>query len=1090
VNPKHTLSPFVAKIRLLCCGLGLAGQLSLTFGATNAIGPDNGFLPPNYARPFPPGRALLLPDGKYLLFLNFFDTLTDQATGAVVRFLPNGTVDNSFNFSREYKGVSDATPADNDKLYVAAVRYLYGTKEAEQILRLNADGSIDPTFAAATVGGADPFQDVREIIVQPDGKVIVVGLFRTFGGNDARDGIVRLLSDGTVDPSFAPVTINGTYPQVYAGALQSDGKILIGGTFSNVNGVADVGVVRLNTDGSLDTSFQATGFSRYSLGALIRAIALQSDGQILVSGKLRIGTGFPNRRTPLVRLNPSGTLDSTFDASGFFASTGTGRELVMQPDGKIVMVIESSVYRVNSNGSYDPSFHQPGFIDATLVSPFSDGTPVTINRYADGRFLVGGIFTDADPPGNPNYAHCGVVGLNSDGNVDTTFTTSHRTGIETAPSSFARLSDGSTLVAFSKKIDPPVPYNLGRLLPDGTVDSTFTLSSSDPSRFLADFSARGIEPLPDGNFLVYGVDSYDVPYYGKVRPNGVEDTTFATNQGAPFQTAMVGPDGSIVGASGTDAQLTFFLPFARLQADGQVAPFGNNAIHDAQVIRDVNGMLMEVYIGNRVLAVQPDGKVLVQYFAQDRLFHFVRLNPDGSIDGSFAETNFTPTDLSEDFPFIFDYQAGAYVQPYNGVWTASPSLIDAHVQSDGRIIVTGHFTTFGNRSARGIARLNPNGSFDDTFNVGGGAQWRASTETSTFYPAVENIEPAGDKFLITGTFEAFNGTSSPGIAQLNADGSVDSSFVAPVQRDKRSRVASAFKAQPDGSFLLSGPYIVNGESTARSLIRLVPLAPNVGNISTRLAVGTGDNALIEGFIVQGPAGSSKKILVRAIGPSLAQFGIPDALSNPILEIHDAGGATVATNNDWKTTQIGGLIAGNQFAEINASGLAPTDDLESAIVADLAPGSYTAVVRGAGDTAGTGVVDAFDLAPGSAARLANIATRGLVQPGDGLMIGGFIVQNGPLQVVVRAIGPSLVPFGIPNALPDTTLQLRDQQGALVLENDDWRSSQAQELINLGLQPSDDLEAALVSTLQPGPYTAQVRGKGQAAGIGVVQVYFIQ
>jgi len=157
---------------------------------------------------------------------------------------------------------------------------------------------------------------------------------------------------------------------------------------------------------------------------------------------------------------------------------------------------------------------------------------------------------------------------------------------------------------------------------------------------------------------------------------------------------------------------------------------------------------------------------------------------------------------------------------------------------------------------------------------------------------------------------------------------------------------------------------------------------------------------------------------------------------------------------------------------------------------LEPGSYTAVVRGAGNTVGTGVVDAFDLSTGSAARLANIATRGLVQPGDGLMIAGFIVQNGAIQVVVRAIGPSLVQFGISNALPDTTLQLRDQQGAIVLENDDWRTSQQQELESLGLQPTHDLEAALVATIQPGQYTAQVRGKGQATGIGVVQVYFIQ
>jgi hypothetical protein len=264
----------------------------------------------------------------------------------------------------------------------------------------------------------------------------------------------------------------------------------------------------------------------------------------------------------------------------------------------------------------------------------------------------------------------------------------------------------------------------------------------------------------------------------------------------------------------------------------------------------------------------------------------------------------------------------------------------------------------------------------------------------------------------------------------------------------------------------------------------------VGNVSTRLGVGTDENVLIEGFIVQGPAGSSKKMLVRAIGPSLSQFGISDALANPTLEIHDVNGATVATNNDWKTTLVGGLITGNQFAEINGSGVAPGNDLESAVIVALEPGNYTAVVRGAGNTLGTGVVDAFDLDAGSTARLANIATRGLIQPGDGLMIAGFIVQNGPVKVVVRGIGPSLTQFGIANALPDTTLQLRDQQGAIVLENDDWKSGQPQELQDIGLQPSHDLEAALVTTIQPGQYTAQLRGKGNASGIGVVQVYFLQ
>jgi hypothetical protein len=255
-------------------------------------------------------------------------------------------------------------------------------------------------------------------------------------------------------------------------------------------------------------------------------------------------------------------------------------------------------------------------------------------------------------------------------------------------------------------------------------------------------------------------------------------------------------------------------------------------------------------------------------------------------------------------------------------------------------------------------------------------------------------------------------------------------------------------------------------------------------------VGAGDNVLIEGFIVQGSAGSTKKILVRAIGPSLIPFGITDALATPALEIHDSSGATVATNNDWKVTQTGGLITGSQSGEISGSGLAPGNDLESAIIANLAPGSYTAVVSGVGNTTGTGVVDAYDISAASPAKLANIATRGLIQAGDKLMIAGFIVQNAPVKAVVRAIGPSLLAFGINNALADTTLQLRDENGAIVRENDNWKTDQKQELENTGLQPSDDLEAALIETIPPGQYTAQVRGKNDTTGIGVVQVYFLQ
>ena len=266
----------------------------------------------------------------------------------------------------------------------------------------------------------------------------------------------------------------------------------------------------------------------------------------------------------------------------------------------------------------------------------------------------------------------------------------------------------------------------------------------------------------------------------------------------------------------------------------------------------------------------------------------------------------------------------------------------------------------------------------------------------------------------------------------------------------------------------------------------------VGNVATRLPAGSGDNALIQGFIVQGPVGSTKKIIVRGLGPFLTQFGITDALANPTLEIRGPANELLGTNNNWGTTELGGIIVGDQAAEISGSGVAPAEDLESAIIAELAPGRYTAVVRGVGNTVGTGLVDAYDLSPESPARVVNFSTRGLVQAGDKLMIAGFIVQNADVKAAIRGIGPSLAAFGIGNPLPDPTLQLRNKDGAIVLENDNWETdpAQKQELQDYGLQPSHNLEAALITTIAPGQYTAQLRGKNQESGIGLVEVYFLQ
>lgn len=252
------------------------------------------------------------------------------------------------------------------------------------------------------------------------------------------------------------------------------------------------------------------------------------------------------------------------------------------------------------------------------------------------------------------------------------------------------------------------------------------------------------------------------------------------------------------------------------------------------------------------------------------------------------------------------------------------------------------------------------------------------------------------------------------------------------------------------------------------------------NISTRIRVQTGDNVLIGGFIIAGR--DPKKVIIRGIGPSLSS-SIAGALADPTLELFQ-GSTLLATNDNWRT---------DQEAEIQASGIPPTNDLESAIVRTLAPGAYTAVLHGNGNTTGIGLVEAYDIERPARSRLANISTRGFVESGDNVMIGGLIVSSATgasATAVVRAIGPSLGNFGIEGALQDTTLDLVNSNGTVIRSNNDWRESQETEIIATGLQPSDDRESTLIETLLPGSYTAIVRGAGNTEGVGLVEAYHLQ
>jgi hypothetical protein len=232
--------------------------------------------------------------------------------------------------------------------------------------------------------------------------------------------------------------------------------------------------------------------------------------------------------------------------------------------------------------------------------------------------------------------------------------------------------------------------------------------------------------------------------------------------------------------------------------------------------------------------------------------------------------------------------------------------------------------------------------------------------------------------------------------------------------------------------------------------------------------------------------ADKRVIIRAIGPSLTPFGVPGALANPTLELFQ-GSTLLFSNDDWGSS--------SQQAEIASSGFAPANAVESAIIWTLTPGqNYTAIVRGANGETGVGIVEAYDLNSAAASKLANISTRGFVDVDDNVMIAGLIAgpTNGTnLKILVRALGPTLSDLGVAGALANPTLDLVNSSGTVIRSNDNWEADPVQraQIEAAGLAPSHDEEAALVETVAPGAYTAIVRGSGRATGVGLVEVYNI-
>ncbi len=267
-------------------------------------------------------------------------------------------------------------------------------------------------------------------------------------------------------------------------------------------------------------------------------------------------------------------------------------------------------------------------------------------------------------------------------------------------------------------------------------------------------------------------------------------------------------------------------------------------------------------------------------------------------------------------------------------------------------------------------------------------------------------------------------------------------------------------------------------ATATATATPIPASKAI-NFSTRMRVESGNNAGIGGLIITGT--SPKRVLIRAIGPSLTDSDVSQMLRDPVLELHGSGAFVTVTNDNWRDTQE---------SEIQATRIPPTNDLESAIITTLIPGAYTAIVRG-NESSGVALVEVYDLTQGVSSKLGNISTRAFVSTGDNIVIAGFTLggNNSEDRIVVRGIGPSLAAFGIADGLTDPRLELRDASGTLIEANNDWQdnSAAAAELAGAGLAPTDRRESAIVATLPAGAYTALLTGQNGGTGIGVVEVY---
>lgn len=705
-------------------------------------------------------------DGKILLG-GAFTGYNGTGCNGLVRVNSNGSIDTTFHSGAAAGTTIYSIVIQNDgKILIGGGITTYDGASRNGVARLNPDGTLDATFNPGTGTGISGNR-VYSIAIQPDQKILLGGNFVNFNGI-GRFRIVRVNTDGSVDSTFDPGTVFGA--RVYALGIQSDGKIIAGGTFTSFNDTSRIHVVRLNSSGSVDTSFvpaiEPTG------NGAVHALTIQPDGKVIIGGLFNVS----GVASMLARLNGDGAIDSSFTA----ATGGTVYALSRQTDGKIVVAgsfinysgtSRRGIARANSNGTLDTAF-TPGNGAAGGQFDLSIVRPNSLALQLDGKILFGGFFT--------SYASIscgGIVRVNTDGSADGTFDAGNGVAVNGFANRVRVQSDAKILISgrFSG-YDNGKRSGVARINSDGSLDSSFDPGSGTGENSIV----TAMEIQTDGKILIGGsFTTYNgIARNGLARLNadGTLDNSFSPSANSIVTALAIQNDGKIVIAG-------YFTTYQGASRNGIARINGDGSLDSS--FNPGTGMS-----GNmNAIAIQQDGRILVggDFQTYNGVSHpaLVRINPDGSLDGSFNPNtiNFLNTIV---------------------------------VQNDGRILIGGSNTVFLNSGVfrTGLARLNGDGSLDTSFDPG-----------TTFDPVLDDsvlintLATQSDGRIIVGGFiKRYDGVPRNGLARANLDGHIDSSFA--VGSGSLGPLDAAI--QLDGKILIAGDFPDYNGTPRSGIARILP----------------------------------------------------------------------------------------------------------------------------------------------------------------------------------------------------------------------------------------------------------------------------